>query len=85
MTTAGGFRALLPACAVALVAGCASLPDTSPSDITLYNGEDVAPLIIEMTPIVESPPIEPVEPPLPAPPGSPAGRDLRNERSFRNS
>jgi hypothetical protein len=45
----------------ALVAGCASLPDTSPSDITLYD-DDVAPLIIAMTPMQDAPPLEPIEP-----------------------
>ena len=55
------------AIAVALVAGCSSLPATSPSDITLYD-EDITLLTTEMVPMVESPPIEPVEPPLLAPP-----------------
>jgi len=57
----------------ALVAGCASMPDTSPSDITLYD-DDVAPLIIAMTPQDPPPiePIEPVEPPMIAPPLMPA-------------
>jgi hypothetical protein len=58
----------------ALVAGCASMPDTSPSDITLYD-DDVAPLIIAMTPMQDAPPlepIEPVEPPMIAPPLLPA-------------
>jgi hypothetical protein len=64
-------RTALVACAAALVAACAALPATSPSDITLYD-EDVAPLIIEMTPPLDSPPIEPVEPPLLAPPLMPA-------------
>ena len=50
-----GGRAVALACIVALVSGCASLPETSPSDITLY--DDVGPLNIEMTPMVESPPI----------------------------
>jgi len=53
-----------------LAAGCASLPATAPSDFTLYD-DDVAPLIIAMTPLQDSPPfepIEPVEPPLQAPP-----------------
>ena len=52
---------------VALVAGCSSLPATSPSDITLYD-EDITLLTTELAPMVESPPIEPVEPPLLAPP-----------------
>ena len=64
-------RTALAACAAALAAACAALPATSPSDITLYD-EDVAPLIIEMTPPLDSPPIEPVEPPLQAPPLMPA-------------
>ncbi|HET9337689.1 MAG TPA: hypothetical protein VFQ55_01695, partial [Casimicrobiaceae bacterium] len=58
----------------ALAAGCAALPGTSPADITLYD-DDVAPLIIEMTPPMDSPPlepIEPVEPPLQAPPLMPS-------------
>jgi hypothetical protein len=58
----------------AIAAGCASVPDTSPSDITLYD-DDVAPLIIAMTPTQDSPPlepIEPVEPPMIAPPLLPA-------------
>ena len=60
-------RAGVLACVVALVAGCSSLPATSPSDITLYD-EDITLLTAEMAPMVESPPIEPVEPPLLAPP-----------------
>ncbi|HEY8242873.1 MAG TPA: hypothetical protein VII68_05385 [Casimicrobiaceae bacterium] len=59
--------------AAGLAAGCASVPGTSPSDITLYD-DDVAPLIIAMTTPQDEPiePIEPVEPPMIAPPLMPA-------------
>jgi hypothetical protein len=69
--TARRARSAMLACVATLAAGCASLPATSPSDITLYD-DDVAPLIIEMTPLTEAPPIEPVEPPIQAPPLMPA-------------
>ena len=61
------------ACVATLAAGCAQLP-TPPSEFSLF-GDDVAPLIIEMTPLEGVPPlepIEPVEPPLIAPPLMPA-------------
>lgn len=64
-------RGLAVALAAALVAGCAAMPGTSPADIQLY-GDDVEPLIVLPSPMIESPPIEPVEPPLPAPMPMPA-------------
>jgi hypothetical protein len=56
----------------AALAGCQSLPAVPTPEVTLYD-EDVAPLIIAMTPMQDAPPlepVEPVEPPLPqvAPP-----------------
>jgi anti-sigma regulatory factor (Ser/Thr protein kinase) len=75
---AGGRRMRRPAILAVFagfVAGCAAMPGTSPADITLYDADDVAPLIISMTPPMDSPPlepIEPVEPPMLAPPLMPA-------------
>ncbi|MEO8485175.1 MAG: hypothetical protein ABI585_02445 [Betaproteobacteria bacterium] len=63
-------RAVALAALGALAAGCASMPDAPPSDVSLYD-DDVAPLIIAMTP-QDLQPLEPVEPPLPESPPMPA-------------
>ena len=86
-------RALAIGAAATLAAGCASLPGTSPADITLYD-DDVAPLIIAMTPLQDAPPLDPVEPveppmiappllpsPTPAPVAAPSGASARPSAS----
>lgn len=67
-------RGFLIAVAAAFFAGCASLPDPTPSDVAFYD-EDDAPLVTEAAPSIDAPPIEPiepVEPPMIAPPLLPA-------------